>query len=38
MTADIVPDLHQGVAMALDSIRSGRAIAVLEAFVEASRG
>ena len=38
MTADVVSDLHQGVAMALDSIRSGQAIAVLEAFVEASRG
>jgi anthranilate phosphoribosyltransferase len=38
MTAGKADDLHRGVAMALDSIRSGQAIAVLEQFVEASRG
>src|SRR5690348_11652604 len=38
MTAGLVANLHHGVAMALDSIRSGRARAVLEQFVEASRG
>jgi anthranilate phosphoribosyltransferase len=38
MTAGSVPDLHRGVAMASDAIRSGRAIAVLDQFIEASRG
>jgi len=38
MTADKAKDLHRGVAMALDAIRSGRALGVLEQFVEASRG
>ncbi len=38
MTSGIAADLHRGVAMALDSIRSGQAAAILERFVEASRG
>ena len=38
MTAGLTDDLRRGVAMAIDSIRSGRAAAVLERFVEASRG
>jgi len=38
MTAGLVADLHRGVAVALDSIRSGRAAGILERFVEASRG
>jgi len=38
MTAGLAADLQRGVAMALDAIRSGRARAVLERFVEASRG
>jgi anthranilate phosphoribosyltransferase len=37
-TAGLVGDLHRGVAMALDSIRSGSAAATLEAYVEASHG
>lgn len=37
-TAGLVGDLHRGVAMALDSIRSGSAAATLDAYVEASRG
>lgn len=38
MVAGTAGDLRGGVAMALDAIRSGRANAVLERFVEASRG
>jgi anthranilate phosphoribosyltransferase len=38
MTAGIAPDLHRGVAMAMDSIRSGKAADVLARFIEASRG
>jgi anthranilate phosphoribosyltransferase len=38
MTAAVAHDLHRGVAMAFDAIRSGRATAVLDQFVEASRG
>jgi anthranilate phosphoribosyltransferase len=38
MTSGIAADLHLGVAMALDSIRSGQAAGILERFVEASRG
>ena len=38
MTSGIAADLHRGVAIAFDSIRSGHAAAVLERFVEASRG
>ncbi len=38
MTSGIAADLHRGVAMALDSIRSGQAARVLERFVEASHG
>lgn len=38
MTAARAHSLGEGVEMALDSLRSGRANATLEAFVEASRG
>jgi anthranilate phosphoribosyltransferase len=38
MTAGKADDLHRGVAMALDAIRSGKAAEVLDRFVEASRG
>jgi anthranilate phosphoribosyltransferase len=38
MTAGLAGDLHHGVAMALDAIRSGAAAVTLNAFVEASRG
>jgi anthranilate phosphoribosyltransferase len=38
MTAGRAPDLRLGVAMALDSIGSGRAKRLLDDFVEASRG
>ena len=38
MTSGMAPDLHRGVAMAFDSIRSGQAIGILERFVEASCG
>jgi anthranilate phosphoribosyltransferase len=38
MTSGTIADLHRGVAMALHAVRSGRAIAVLEQFIEASRG
>ena len=38
MTAGKAADLHHGVAMAMDAIRSGKAQATLNGFVEASRG
>ncbi|MES2136403.1 MAG: anthranilate phosphoribosyltransferase [Pseudomonadota bacterium] len=38
MTAGIAGSLRDGVDMAFDSVRGGRANATLEAFVEASRG
>ena len=38
MTSGMVPDLHRGVALAIDSIRSGEAAGILERFIEASRG
>jgi anthranilate phosphoribosyltransferase len=38
MTAGRIADLHRGVAMALDAIRSGAAAATLAEFVEASHG
>ena len=38
MTAGMADNLHDGVATALDAIRSGRADRTLHAFVEASRG
>lgn len=38
MTAGLAPDLHHGVAMALDAIESGDARRLLDEFVEASRG
>jgi len=38
MTAGLVDDLHRGVAMALDAVRSGSAAATLDAYVEVSRG
>jgi anthranilate phosphoribosyltransferase len=38
MTAGKSPDLREGVGIAFDALRSGRAKATLEAFVEASRG
>ena len=38
MTAGKVADLKDGVGFAMDSMRSGRARAVLDAFIEASRG
>jgi anthranilate phosphoribosyltransferase len=38
MTAAVAASLREGVDMAFDAIRSGRANATLQAFVEASRG
>jgi anthranilate phosphoribosyltransferase len=38
MTAGIAGALREGVALALDALRSGRAGGTLQAFVEASRG
>lgn len=38
MTSGMAPDLHRGVAMAIDSIRSGQAAGILERFIDASRG
>jgi len=38
LTARTAPSLRQGAAMARDALKSGRAGAVLDAFVEASRG
>jgi anthranilate phosphoribosyltransferase len=38
MTAGKVADLREGVGFAMDAMRSGRARAVVDAFVEASRG
>ena len=38
MTAGKTPDLRMGVAMALDTMASGEALRLLQAFVEASRG
>jgi anthranilate phosphoribosyltransferase len=37
-TAGVAPDLRQGVEHAVDCLRSGRANALLQDFVEASRG
>jgi len=38
MTAGLAESLREGVGMAFDSLRSGRANATLQAFTEASRG
>jgi len=38
LTAGTAPSLRQGAAMARDALKSGGAGAVLDAFVEASRG
>jgi hypothetical protein len=38
MTAGRVADLKDGVGFAMDAMRSRRARAVLDAFIEASRG
>jgi anthranilate phosphoribosyltransferase len=38
LTAGTAPSLRQGAAMARDALKSGQAGAVLDAFVEASRG
>jgi anthranilate phosphoribosyltransferase len=37
-TAGLAPDLREGVAMALDAMRSGEAHRRLKAFVDASHG
>jgi anthranilate phosphoribosyltransferase len=38
MTAAVAASLREGVDMAFDAIRNGRADATLQAFIEASRG